>query len=595
MRYSQDLIEEIRISNDIVQVIGEYIPLKQKGGTYFGLCPFHNEKTPSFSVNAQKQLYYCFGCGAGGNVFSFVMQMENISFVEAVKKLADRVSIKLPEPEKSAEQEELDRLRSRLFEMHKAAGRFYYDCLNSPEGKEAYEYLRKREISDKTIRKFGLGYSPGGGRLVKLLKSKGYTDTEILKSGLAVQDKTKNVLRDRFYKRVMFPIFDAGGRVIGFGGRILDKGEPKYLNSPETVLFNKSHNFYGLNFAKNSKINEIIIVEGYMDVISMHQAGFTNAAAGLGTAFNNDHARTLKKFTKDVILLYDSDEAGERAALRAIPILVSNGFRVKVVQVPEGKDPDEFIKQKGALEFRKLLINAKSYITFKVECALKKYNLKNADHKVAFGEEAAKILAEVESDIERDVYIKEVSDLSGISKDALRSEVGKILRKEDITFEKEAEKRRVRIYSDNKEEGFDIPKGVEDAQKNIIYMCFMRYDIALKLKDILSKDEFFGDVYKKVYEIILGCAASGTKMAPAEVVNYFDTIAEQKCVSNIFSNRTEYKDILHIEKAVNEGVKIIKRAALDNFAARAQSIDDINYLLKERKKLDKLNITLADG
>ena len=348
MYYPDDVIEEVRTRNDIVDVISQYVNLKKKGANYFGLCPFHNEKTASFSVNSEKQFYYCFGCGAAGNVFSFLMEMENLDFPEAMKKLAERAHINLPEPEKSAQVIAAEQTKQRLFDIHTAAGRYFYDCLQEKQGEQARAYLTKRQMDPRMARKFGIGYSPDSyDALFKHLKEKGFTLSDILKSGLVLENKDGKGYHDRFRGRLMFPIFDVQGRVVGFGGRILAKGEPKYLNSPETILFSKSRNLYGLNFAKAAKKRELILVEGYMDMLSIYQAGFKNVVASLGTAFNNDHARTLKRFADDVILLYDSDEAGTNAALRAIPVLVKNGFRVKVTQVPDGKDPDEFIKKYG--------------------------------------------------------------------------------------------------------------------------------------------------------------------------------------------------------------------------------------------------------
>ncbi|MBR5122437.1 MAG: DNA primase [Anaerotignum sp.] len=435
MRYPREVIDEVRLQNDIVEVISQYVPLKQKGNSYFGLCPFHNEKTASFSVNSEKQFYYCFGCGAAGNVFSFLMEMENMEFPEAIKKLAERAHIDLPEPEKSAQVVAAEQAKQRLFDIHTTAGRYFYECLQEKQGEEARGYLTKRQMDPRIARKFGIGYSPDSyDALFKHLKEKGFTVSDILKSGLVLENKDGKGYHDRFRGRLMFPIFDVQGRVVGFGGRILAKGEPKYLNSPETILFNKSRNLYGLNFAKAAKKRELILVEGYMDMLSIYQAGFHNVVASLGTAFNNDHARTLKRFADDVILLYDSDEAGTNAALRAIPVLVKNGFRVKVTQVPDGKDPDEFIKAKGAAEFSRLLINAVHYISFEIACIQRKYNLKNPEHRVRFATEAAETLAKLDSEIERNVYLGEVSRVTGVEEKAIRAEIDKLLRKEDEDY-----------------------------------------------------------------------------------------------------------------------------------------------------------------
>ncbi len=442
MRYPREVIDEVRLQNDIVEVISQYVPLKQKGSTHWGLCPFHNEKTPSFSVSSEKQFYYCFGCGAAGNVFSFLMEMDNMDFPQALKALAERAHIDLPEPERSAQAVAAEQAKQRLFDIHTAAGRYYYECLQEKQGEQARAYLEKRKMDPRIARKFGIGYSPDSyDALLKHLKEKGFTLSDMLKSGLVLENRDGKGYHDRFRGRLMFPIFDVQGRVVGFGGRILAKGEPKYLNSPETILFSKSRNLYGLNFARAAKKRELILVEGYMDMLSIYQAGFHNVVASLGTAFNQEHARTLKRFADDVILLYDSDEAGTNAALRAIPVLVKNGFRVKVTQVPDGKDPDEFIKAKGAAEFSKLLVNAVHYISFEIACIRRKYNLKNPEHRVRFATEAAEILSKLDSEIERNVYLGEVSRVTGVEEEAIRREIQKLMRKEDEAFRKEAEKR----------------------------------------------------------------------------------------------------------------------------------------------------------
>ena len=380
MFYPQELIDEIRIQNDIVSVISEYITLKPKGSSYFGLCPFHNESTPSFSVSADKQFYYCFGCGESGNVYGFIMKMENCDFPEAVKRLADRARIPLPEPEYSAEAARKEKLKQQIYDMHRQAGRYYYAALHSRNGEKALEYLNRRGVEPEIQKKFGIGYAPQGrDNLYKYLSSKGFDREAMVKSGLVMESKDGRGLYDRFFNRLMFPIFDIQGRAIAFGGRIIDKGEQKYLNSPETAVFSKSRTLYGMNFAKAARKREIILVEGYMDMISIYQAGFPNVVAGLGTAFNGEHAATLRKLADSVILLYDSDEAGTRAALRAIPVLVGGGFDVKVTQVTGAKDADEFIKKYGRDAFGKLIVDAVSYITFRINVAKKYYNMKPAD------------------------------------------------------------------------------------------------------------------------------------------------------------------------------------------------------------------------
>lgn len=593
MRYPREIIDEVRMQNDIVEVVSQYVPLKQKGSSYFGLCPFHNEKTPSFSVNSEKQFYYCFGCGAAGNVFGFLMEMENCDFPEALKRLADRAHILLPEPEKSAQAQAAEQLKARLFEIHKIAGRFYYEALQGEEGAQARAYLQKRQMAPAIARKFGIGYSPDRyDALLKHLQQQGYTTGEMLKSGLVLENKDGKGYHDRFRGRLMFPIFDVQGRVVGFGGRILGKGEPKYLNSPETVLFNKSRNLYGLNFAKAARKRELILVEGYMDMLTIYQAGFHNVVASLGTAFNQEHARTLKRFADDVILLYDSDEAGTNAALRAIPVLVQGGFRVKVVQVPDGKDPDEFIKAKGAAEFSKLLVNAVHYISFEIACIRRKYHLENPEHKVRFATEAAEILAKLDSEIERNVYLGEVSRMTGVEEEAIDSEIRKLMRKDEETFRREAEQRRQQNRKAYSGAGVKTEKGLLEAQKNLLFVSAQYQGIYEKLKTVLEETDFTEEIFRRTFSAIGQLWQESGTVFPADLVSRFEEPQEQKAVTEIFAMQLSAENEADLEKAVNEQVKRLKRTKIDHLLANAASAEEIQRLVEAKRKLDSLYITI---
>ena len=592
MRYPREIIDEVRMQNDIVEVISQYVPLKQKGNSYFGLCPFHNEKTASFSVNSEKQFYYCFGCGAAGNVFSFLMEMENMDFPEAMKKLAERAHITLPEPEKSAQVIAAEQTKQRLFDIHTTAGRYFYDCLQEEQGKAARDYLVKRQMDPRMARKFGIGYSPDSyDALFKHLKGKGFSVSDILKSGLVLENKDGKGYHDRFRGRLMFPIFDVQGRVVGFGGRILAKGEPKYLNSPETILFSKSRNLYGLNFAKAAKKRELILVEGYMDMLSIYQAGFHNVVASLGTAFNQEHARTLKRFADDVILLYDSDEAGTNAALRAIPVLVKNGFRVKVTQVPDGKDPDEFIKAKGAAEFSKLLINAVHYISFEIACIQRKYNLKNPEHRVRFATEAAETLAKLDSEIERNVYLGEVSRVTGVEEEAIRSEIRKLMRKEEEAFEKEAERRQQNLKNYTAE-GRKAEKGLIEAQRSLLYYASQQQDVYDILRRHLEEDDFTEDVFRRAFRHIGELWRSSGHVFPADLVSRFEETKEQKIATEIFAVQLPVENRADMEKAINEEIRLLKRAKIDHMTATATTVEEIQKLVEAKRKLDSLYITI---
>lgn len=595
MLYPQELIDEIRTQNDIVSVISEYIALKPKGSSYFGLCPFHNESTPSFSVSADKQFYYCFGCGESGNVYSFIMRMENCDFPEAVKRLADRAHISLPEPEYSAEAARAERLKQQIYEMHRAAGRYYYAALHSRNGERALKYLNERGVKEEIQKRFGIGYAPSGrDHLCRYLKEKGFSTDAMIKSGLVMVSKDGKGLYDRFFNRLMFPIFDIQGRPIAFGGRVIDKGEPKYLNSPETVVFNKSRTLYGMNFAKAARKKEIILVEGYMDMISIYQAGFPNVVAGLGTAFNNDHARTLRKLADSVILLYDSDEAGTRAALRAIPVLVNNGFDVKVTQVKGAKDADEFIKKYGAEAFGKLIVDAVSHITFRIGCAGKNYNLENADHRVRFAEEAAKILADVANDIERDVYTKETAAVCGIDEAALRSRISRIRDASESEFLMEAEKKRKRVYSDK--ESRDIrPKGITEAQKTILSMAVDNDKVLKAVFSVLKPEEFEDGVYRTLAERIYNDSVSGRKSVPADLVSCFENIEDQNTAAAVFAVKNDIDNVSKLEKAVTENVRLIKKNYTDSLLAKASTAEEVKRLIDVKRKLDELYITISDS
>ena len=384
MYYAEDVIEEVRSRNDIVGVISEYVKLQRKGSSYFGLCPFHNEKSPSFSVSPDKQMYYCFGCGAGGNVFTFIQEYENYSFPEAMKFLAERAGITLPEKEYSQEERRAQDLRTRILNVNKMAAKYYYYQLRTENGRQAMEYLKNRCLSDETIRSFGLGYSNKySNDLYLYLKKQGVSDELLRESGLMNVDE-RNGMYDKFWNRVIFPIMDVNNRVIGFGGRVMGDGKPKYLNSPETAVFDKSRNLYGLNVARTARKKSMLVCEGYMDVISMHQAGFKNSVASLGTALTTQHASLLKRYTDEVILTYDSDGAGIKAALRAIPMLKAAGISTRVLHMNPYKDPDEFIKTLGPEAFQERMDQAENSFLFEISILERDFDMHDPEGKTGF-------------------------------------------------------------------------------------------------------------------------------------------------------------------------------------------------------------------
>ena len=403
----------------------KYAKLQRKGSSYFGLCPFHNEKSPSFSVSPDKQMYYCFGCGAGGNVFTFIQEYENYSFPEAMKFLAERAGITLPEKEYSQEERRAQDLRTRILNVNKMAAKYYYYQLRTENGRQAMEYLKNRCLSDETIRSFGLGYSNKySNDLYLYLKKQGVSDELLRESGLMNVDERKGMY-DKFWNRVIFPIMDVNNRVIGFGGRVMGDGKPKYLNSPETAVFDKSRNLYGLNVARTARKKSMLVCEGYMDVISMHQAGFKNSVASLGTALTTQHASLLKRYTDEVILTYDSDGAGIKAALRAIPMLKAAGISTRVLHMNPYKDPDEFIKTLGPEAFQERMDQAENSFLFEISILERDFDMHDPEGKTGFYQAAARKLMEFDQELERENYIQAVAERYQISFDSLRKMVNR--------------------------------------------------------------------------------------------------------------------------------------------------------------------------
>lgn len=604
MYYEQELIEEIRLQNDIVDIVSQYVQLKKRGSSYFGLCPFHNEKTPSFSVSSDKQIFYCFGCGAGGNVISFIMQIENYDFVEAVKFLAQKANIELPEAQYSQETKKIAQQKKILFNIHKDAARYFYSNLHNERGKICLNYIEKRKISPKFQKIFGLGFSNyARNDLYNYLLSKGYESDLILKSGLVIKEKDKEGYFDRFSNRLMFPIFDVHNNIIGFGGRILGDGQVKYLNSPETPLFNKSKVLYGLNYARASKKNQFIIVEGYMDVIALHQAGFNNAVASLGTAFNIEHSKLIRKYAQEVILLYDSDEAGTNAILRAIPILVSSGLKVRVLQVENVKDPDEYLKAYGADAFKSLLETAVNYIDFQIKNIKKHYNLENIEQKVQFTNEVSKLLLNLDNAIEREAYIKQISKIAEISENSIKQEMLKFAKQEMAKANNKAvneikKANTVKVQSNNQND--KIKKVTIKAQQMLLYIISNNNLVYSKVKQYLQPEDFIEPCFKKLAYKIYELRDAGNNIYPAELINYFDNPTEQNMISESFSvnNMEEYDDIRILEKTINDNIKIILKDNIDKKLNKAEENNDENQIQKltnDKLNVYKLNITLSDG
>ena len=587
MFYPDELIEEVRSRNDIVAVISQYVKLQKRGGNHFGVCPFHNEKTPSFSVSQGKQMYYCFGCGAGGNVITFVMEYENYTFIEAMKYLAERAGISLPLTEETEEQKQQNDRKGRLREINKEAAKYYYYQLKSQEGKKARDYLLSRGLSMATIQKFGLGYALMTNQsLYRYLKEKGYSDELLNQSGLVKIDE-KGV-RDRFWNRAMFPIMDINHRVIGFGGRVMGDGEPKYLNSPETALFDKSRNLYGLNLARTSRRPYMLICEGYMDVIALHQAGFDCAVASLGTAFTPGQAMLIKRYTGEVILTYDSDGAGQKAALRAIPILKQAGLSVRVLNMRPYKDPDEFIVYMGAEAYQQRIDEAVNSFLYEVDALRQEYDLSNPEKKTAFHRAIAAKLTEFTDELERNNYLESVAARQDIPPALLRDMVhtfgGRVVARET---EEADEKRRQRKRKEKDE-------GIREAQRLVLNWIATEPVSYEKIIQYITPEDFPDETFRQVAEAVFASLAAGEHVQPAGILNRFlDDEEKRNQVAAVF-NTTLDPEVTREEreKILAETVRRVKRHYLDQAVRSETDPLRLQELIRQKARLETLHIFL---
>lgn len=583
MLYPQEVIEEVRARNDIVDVVSGYVRLQKKGANHFGLCPFHNEKSPSFSVSQGKQMYYCFGCGAGGNVITFLQQYENASFQEAVKMLADRAGIKLPEAKYSEAARDKENHRARLLAVNKEAAKYFYYQLRAPQGKQGLTYLKNRQLSEETIHKFGLGFAnKTSDDLSRYLKEKGFSDALLQEAGVSTFDERYGV-HDKFWNRVIFPIQDINHRVIGFGGRVMGDGTPKYLNSPETPVFDKSRNLYGLNFARSSRKNQFILCEGYMDVISMHQAGFTQAVASLGTAFTTGQASLLKRYAEEVLLAYDSDGAGIKAALRAIGILRESGLTGKVISFAPYKDPDEFIKAEGAEAFEKRLSEAENSFLFEIRILSGEFDLSDPAGKTKFHREIAKKLCGFSEEAERANYMEAIAEKYHIGHENLRKLVNSAAAQTGLARPIERPK-----------SGIQSKKTPEDnakkAQRLLITWLTDRPEIYPKIKKFITAEDFTDELYKKVAEQLFVQLEEGGA-DPAGMVDLFEEEEQQREVAQLFHTgigRLENKS--EAERALHDIVCNVKRNSYEYYSQRlGTDISALNQVIEGKKALEELN------
>lgn len=607
MYYPDEVIEEVRMKNDIVDVISGYVKLQKKGANYFGLCPFHNEKSSSFSVSPGKQMYYCFGCGAGGNVITFLMEYENYTFQEALSSLADRAGVNLPKMEYSREAREQADLRARLLEVNKLAANYFYYQMKQPQGKAAYDYFHlKRGLADETIVHFGLGYSnKTSDDLYRYLKGKGYEDSFLKDTGLVTLEERGG--RDKFWNRVMFPIMDVNNRVIGFGGRVMGDGEPKYLNSPETKLFDKSRNLYGLNYARLSREGYLLICEGYLDVISLHQAGFTNAVASLGTAFTSQHANVLKRYTDQVILTYDSDGAGVKAALRAIPILKEVGMSIKVLNMKPYKDPDEFIKNMGAEAFRQRIREAKNSFLFEVDVLRRGYEMDDPEQKTRFYQETARKLLQFGEALERENYLQAVAREQMIPAEELRGLVnrmgmsmglkageslnhsGRVVPQET----QEEESGGSGLSGSRKPRRPDKEDGIRRSQRLLLTWLIETPALFEKIEGIITADDFVENLYHQVAQMVFDGHREGN-LNPAAILSRFINDEDQyKEVAALFN--ASLKESLNNEeqkKAFSETVMKVRKNSLDVASRNAKDITQLQEIIRQQAALKQLHISL---
>lgn len=563
VRYSEELIEEIKNSNDIVDVISQYVNLKRSGRNFFGLCPFHKEKSPSFSVSPDKQIFHCFGCGAGGNVIHFISKIENADFKEAIGILANRAGIELPTLN-NYEDNKTALLKSKVYEINQIAAEFYHQNLYKPTSKIGQEYIKKRKLDNRTLKSFLIGYSGNFDELYRILKQKGFTEEEILASSLVNKTDDGKYI-DRFRKRVMFPIQDTRNKVIAFGGRVTDDSKPKYINSPENIVYSKGRHLFGLNVAKRGELKNIIIVEGYMDAISLYQRGVTNVVASLGTALTEAQGRLLRRYSERVTIGYDSDGAGQAATLRGLEILQNIGCDVRILQISGAKDPDEYVIKYGPERFLKCVEQAISLVEFKVKMLKQSLNLDNINDKIKFLNQVAKILSNVTNSIERELYVEKIANEYNVSKEAIYGEVNKLIYAKN-TGEKTLEKPIVK--KEIKKEKQEIDSSTTKRENLIIYLLInYPQESYKKIKSVISENDMKLEenqkILKKMYEEI----EKGN--INIDILNYFE---EQNIIDHISGIMSYDFEISDLNKCIEDVVNTYEKDKLIN---RRQEILDI--------------------
>ena len=572
MAIPESFLEELTARNDIVDTVSGYLSLRKQGRNYWGLCPFHNEKTPSFSVSPDKQIYYCFGCHKGGGVINFIMEMEGLSFPDAVRHLAQRSGMTVPE---EAAEGETRRRRERLLELNRQAARWFHGNLALPEAAQAAAYLERRGLSRKTVTTFGLGFVPDRwDGLIQAMTGQGFTKAELLEAGLVVKNQNGRVY-DRFRNRVMFPIIDIRGQVIGFGGRVMDDSTPKYLNSPDTPVFNKSRNLFALNIAKKSRQGRIILTEGYMDTISLHQAGFDCAVASLGTALTQEHAQLLSRYTKQAVIAYDGDAAGVAAAQRAITILEKTGLEVKVLQVRGAKDPDEFIKKYGPEAFDRLLEQSENHIEYRLLQVQQKYDLSVDEQRVAYLREAAELIASLASPVEREVYGTRAASAAGLSPDAMAQEVERLRRKKSWKARKQQERRdltpSLQLQPEQRSLRYENLRSAR-AEEGVLRLILLDPTLLSQTR-ALEPEQFSSPLLGRVYALLRRRAEEGKSLQPAALS---DSLSAEE-MSHLTGLLQRPESLANSRQALRDYINIIQ-------TERALGTDDAALLAYREKK-----------
>lgn len=582
VRYSEELIEEIRSSNDIVDVISKYVTLKRSGRNFFGLCPFHKEKSPSFAVSPDKQIFHCFGCGVGGNVIHFISKIEGLDFKDTLELLANRVNIELPTLD-NLEDDKTARLKSKVYEINKIAAEFYHENLYKPTSKIAQEYIKKRKLDNRTLKAFLIGYAGNFNELYLLLKQKGYTEEEMLASSLVKRTENGGYM-DSFRKRLMFPIQDVRERVIAFGGRVLDDSKPKYINSPENIVYSKGRNLFGLNVAKKHDTKKIVIVEGYMDAISLYQRGITNVVASLGTAMTEAQGRLLRRYSEQVILGYDADGAGQAAILRGMEILQNLGCDIRVLQIEGAKDPDEYVLKYGPERFQKCVDNAISLVEFKVKVLLKELNIENTNDKIKFLNEIAKILAKVTNQMEREIYVDKIAKEYKISKEAIYAEVNKLMYK-DNQGSKKLEKRVVTMVPKEEKEN-SVSEAVLKRENLVIYLLINEYSKCYeKIKNLITLNYIQNDTNKQILKKMYEEFEKGNSNT-SQLLDWFQ---DEKIISHITEIMAGDFEITDVNKAIDDLISIYEKEKLisrrNEILKKLESVSEAGS--EEVKELEK--------